>query len=490
MKRILTASIVTLLALLLSGCFISLDNGAGSVGIRIPEPRSITGTDPAEIGRIYVINESVTLPLGDGDEEYVEFEFPTDDTTLESFTVGPVPTGDGYQIILVFGAYQTGVTGEEIFVPSLYAMSDPLSVYAGQATETEVLSMEATPFVQVGGTLGRDLVGIVYDGARVYVATDSTLYVSDTGAPDDQGLINFDVTVNAPGGRSINSIDLGADENDGTGNGEGPTVWVNTTAGVLPYVDSDGDAVPDTLDTSFDDASQLETTSILDSGAFFLGADLYGYVQFDGGLSAVRDINGGGGPPGVPEWISPSDLSEIIVGEPIYDLAVQDAGGNIFGYFATKLGAFQMSNLTIDANPQTIQEVFDNSFFFQLQIDGARAIVTQIAVDGADVYLGSPRGAVRVADASQIGVSNNAVVNGTLLPFTEGLIVEEIVIGGGYIVVLTNQSLVYSNDGGSTYTTTPIAAGSSGEITGVLLDTTSGVVLLATATGLIGIDIS
>ena len=88
---------------------------------------------------------------------------------------------------------------------------------------------------------------------------------------------------------------------------------------------------------------------------------------------------------------------------------------------------------------------------------------------------------------NQIGV--DVVVDSTLVPGTAGLIVEDIVTAGSYVVILTNHFLVYSTDGGTSFARVPIYASSVGKVTGMFVDTLSGVVLLSGEFGLSGIDL-
>jgi len=419
----------------------------------------------------------VLLTVGDG-TDFAEFDLsPDDDTELTEVTVGPVPAGDGYQIVLVFGDNSPGVGGAEVFVPVEYALSDEFTVYGGQANVAEVTA-EDTPYVpvSVSSTLGRELRGIVFDGTEIHTATSTQLY-SVTATPDAFGSLGLSAGPSVPAGRTIHSISLGAAD------GEGATVWANTTSGLMPLVS-------DVFQDSFDTSSGIETTSILDSGAFMLSGHVYGYVQFNGGLSGVRDLAGGS----PPEWLDPVDLSEIVAGQPIYDMAVYTDGvTSVDGFFATKLGAFRMPQEVLEGAPgdyDTAQEVFEASDFFEVTIDEVNATITQVAVGmtGDDtLYLGTPRGAVEVANFNQIGV--DLVVDSTLVPGTEGLIVEEIVTAGSYVVILTNHFLVYSTDGGTSFDRVPIYASSVGKVSDLFVDTAGGVVLLSGEFGLAGIDL-
>jgi hypothetical protein len=489
---------------LLGGCYVGLSGGAGSVGIELPEPRIVAGTDPAQYARVYVINGPSLLSVG-GDAPYREVELDTTDgERVTESSVGPVPAGSGYRVVLVFGDYQTGADDADVFVPSHYAVSDEFSVYAGQATSTETLSPEVTPFVAVGGSsmLGQPLVGIVYDGSDLYTATAGTLYRATNASPGDADPtagVTFNLSY-SPAGKTINSISLGALDSDlGP---DGATVWLNTDTGVLPF-----DNLNEQFEDEFDSNSGgVDQVSILDSGAIFIDPDgigggeplaVYGYLQFDGGLSGVRDRDGGF----QPEWLEPIDLSDFVVGRPIYDLAVYNDGTSIDAFFATKLGAFRMPQVVLDpAEPSgpgdeppydTAQEIFNVSDFFEVTIDGTKATITQVAVGDADdpsLYLGTPRGAVEVADVGQVG-GDSLALPGSVVPGTANLIVEDIAIINDYVVILTNHFLVYSTDAGATFERVPVYASSAGEVSGVLLDSVGGVVLLSGSHGLSGVDI-
>ncbi len=468
-------ALAAIAVIFLAGCYLDLDGGAGSVGIQLPEPRSIDGTAPAGLARVYVLNGPALLTVGEG-TDFAEFDLSPDETTkLTEVTVGPVPAGDGYQVVLVFGDYLDGVGSTKAFVPVEYALSGEFTVSAGQANVADV-TLGVTPYVPVAvsDTLGTELRGIVVAGSSIHTASSTRLY-SATASPDAFSTLDLTAGPSVPTGRTINSIALGAAE------GEGPTVWANTTSALSP-LDS---AV---LQEAFDTDSEIETFSILDSGAFINPVDSfsYGYVQFDGGLSGVRDIGSG------PEWLDAIDLSDIVVGQPIYDMAVYSDGVTVDGFFATKLGAFRMPQSVLDpANSvDTAEKVFEASDFFEVIIDGVNATITQIAVglSGDDtLYLGTPRGAVEVTNYNQIGV--DVVVDSTLVPGTAGLIVEDIVTAGNYVVILTNHFLVYSTDGGTSFARVPIYASSVGKVTGMFVDTSSGVVLLSGEFGLSGIDL-
>lgn len=498
MKRLLFIAGAAIL--LLAGCFLAVDNGSGSVGIELPEPRSVTGDDPADAVRIYVINGPDLVEVGDT-TPWAEIDLTADAETLSEVTVGPVPSGAGYRVVLVFGNYEAGADGPEVFVPVEYDLSAEFTVLGGQTNLTEILDPDFTPFVNIdpGDTLGRSIVGIVFDGAGtstgLYAATASGLYRA-TGGPGSFGTINFGSTpATPPGGRVITSLGLGAG-----GATELSEVWVNTDAGVLPY---DGA----TFDTTF--STPVEDFRILDSGGFYLpGGSLpgvYGYVQYDGGLSAVRDLGS------QIDWLQPIDLSDVIAGTPITSMDVEESPNLIRGYFATKLGAFRLHQDILQLPqdpPPTAQDVFEfdggdldpanDTAFFEVNIDGTNAVITELDVadvPGADqfIFIGTPRGALRVAIADiDVADDQNPDVDALLIAETAGEAVVDIVATGNYAAIVTTHFLVYSTNANATsptFTAVPLYASVVGEVTGLLLDSATGSVLIAGNGGLVGIPL-
>jgi len=504
MKTITRAGVVALLTtVLFAGCFIPIDRGAGQVGIQLPTPRGTDGSDPADFARVYVLNGPTLLRVGTS-SDWEEFDLqPDDGTEVTEVTVGPVPAGSGYRIVIAFGDYLDGAAGNQAFVPVEYAVSGEFAVYAGQANVADV-TVASSPFLPlaISDTLGRELRGIVFDGARAHVATSETLYSTDLASPltafdfadfaSGTATLSFPDTY-APVDRTINSISLGATDDIDGSDANAPTVWVNTTRGILP-LDGSGGPGTRTLNDAFDVSSlgeefSVQEYSILDSGGYLLGNDVYGYVQFEGGLSGVWDPDTS---TFEQQWLVPIDLSEFVVGIPILDLAVYNDGTSVDALVASKLGAFRMSQEVLDPANQvyTVEELFNYSDFFEISIDGTKATITQIAVGDQNdtvLYLGTPRGAVRIPDLTQIG--QTLQLTGTLVPHTSNQIVEDIVMLDDYVVVLTNHFLVYSNDGGENWSSVPVYAGSVGRASGMLV-IPNGIVVLAGENGLAGIDIN
>ncbi len=476
MKRTILAGVAALLALILSGCFISLENGAGSVGIQLPPPRSISGDSLGSVGRIYVINGSASLPLDDGGAEFVEFELPDDGTTLESYSVGPIPSGDGYQVILVFGDFEEDVNGDQVFVPGWYALSEELTVYAGQATLTEILTPDNPGLGIEPSLLGLELTSLAIGGANIYTMTNDTLYQ----LPAD---FSSDAIAYSMGVSNAVSLDLGS----WSGQSQ---IWVNTQSGILPFWLTGGSAFT-FMALNFGDTT-VTVSPVVSSGAFTDGTNTYGYYQFEGGLGGVWDEDNDG----LNGWLDEVDLSDIVVGEPVYDLAVDLEGGNIDGYFATKLGAFMLQEDDVRAGYTEAREVLRNATFFELTIDGVAVPITNIAISGNDLFLGTPRGVV-VADKSEVsGLSmstndNTPDVgenNGDVVPGSAGLVTKQLAISTNYKAILT-ENVILVQAGAGEWKEFPVSATVSSEISGIFLDNSTGVVLAVGDGGLSYFDI-
>jgi hypothetical protein len=480
MKRTLTVSFVVLLAGLLSGCFLALDDGVGTLGIELPDPQS-SGTGDPTVARIYVINGSAAVPLGEG-TDYVQ---ETVDGQENEVSVGPIPSGSGYQVVLILGAIDEE---SDVFIPARYVVSEELAVYSGQATEVTLVP-EDTPFVPVDpdDTLGENLIGLVFDGTALYTATPTAILV-DAGVTDittpDTG-VDFGAPVAITSGEVANSMDLGALQ------GGAVVPFLNTDAGILPY--------SGVFEYTFDETSGI-TQTVLDSGGFTDASnELYAYFQYDGGLGGVWDDGTG------QEWLSEIDLSSLVSGQPVYDLEVVFDGSNIYGYFATKLGAFRLSDALLrDDNIDTAQEVFNYSgpgrtIFFSAKIDDVFAPITEICIaGGGDAYIGTGRGVIitTVAEIEALDATpEEDVLEGdssdptSMIVESLGRYIEDIVAGGGYVAILTRQFVIVSNDNGVSFVAVPVAASSVGTPSAIFLDSLTGVLLVSGSTGLAGMDI-
>ncbi|MFW5739155.1 MAG: hypothetical protein ACOC1F_02190, partial [Myxococcota bacterium] len=92
MKRTtILSAIAALVIVTLAGCYVGYDDGAGSVGIPLPDPRTVSQGAAAEYARIFVLNGPILLELGE-DTPFEEFDLtPSEGQTLSEATVGPVP---------------------------------------------------------------------------------------------------------------------------------------------------------------------------------------------------------------------------------------------------------------------------------------------------------------------------------------------------------------------------------------------------------------
>jgi hypothetical protein len=307
----------------------------------------------------------------------------------------------------------------------------------------------------------------------------------------DVGGITFGSSNSIVGSETANSLTLGALQ--------GGTVvpYLNTDEGILPY---DIDSVGTEFQYDFDDGSGI-TQSVLDSGGFTDASnDLYAYFQYDGGLGGVWD-NGVGD----KEWLSEVDLSSFVSGQPVYDLEVVLDTPNVYGYFATKLGAFRLADSILrNSDVDTAQEVFDHEStrFFGAKIDGVYVPVTEIAViGGTDVYLGTARGVVKTAvtdiapvivppdTKTTVMIEGDSLNSDSMVIESLGRYVEDIVAGGRYVAILTRQFVLVSNDNGENFTAVPLVASSAGEATAIFLDSIEGALLVSGSTGLAGLYI-
>ncbi len=486
MKKLIRVGTAAAIAALLAGCYVSLDEGAGAVGIQLPPPQSATGAAIERTGRIYVINGATLINVGD-EAPYAEFDLePIPGERLTEYSVGPVPAGPGYRVVVVFGSYARAGGRGEFFVPASYALSEEFAVAAGQANETEELTLTDARFapIDLANTLGRELVGITFVPdvnpllpGRLYAATGTRLYEATIPSVDEYGDVAFAEDYPVPGGRTINSLSLGADDT-------GPAVWVNTTRGILVGTGFDGSIMTN---------SGLAERSILDSGALYRLSEHYGYLQFDGGVSAVQNQVGA-----EPNWLEPADLSEIVVGRPVYSMDVERGTTATTGYFATKLGAFRLKEDILGLDLSTVQEIFASEFtdFFEVEIGGQVATITNVAVvnvpggDAEHLYVGTPRGAMRIRIAG-IGSPGTDRVEGLLIPQATGQVVKDIVAQGDLIVIVTNHFLLYSTNGSAAtpvFTKVPLYASSVGEVTGILVDQVNEIALLSGTGGLVAIQ--
>ena len=492
-RTIRLAAIVAVVGLMLSGCYGLIDDGVGAVGIEIPDANQ--GGDPSDlsVARIYLINDNALVDISDSDApEGVFYKHVVMESVENEVSVGPVPSGPGYQIVLALGDPVTA--GEsEVFVPERYAWTEePFAVVAGEATPVELTSIDS-PFSYATSVFGEDLVGLELINGSFYTAS------GDEGA---SAVFRLNPTTLLTGDSLLRKIDLPTDQ---TANSIGmgarvdqPTAvvpWINTSVGVIPY-DEGADPSLDALNLAFfsDYPAGATKPAVLSSGAFVvdkMGApgyyDLFGWFQVDGGIGGVYDEDDAL-VPGAKQWLTDIDLSTFLSGEPITDLVVTtSAGGEVEAYFASKLGAFMLPEAVLsDPEINEVPEILDVAEFFEVIVDGETAVITKLALVGTKFYLGTSRGVVSIPVAS-IGLPTITSSD----PVTESLgrVVRDMAIGLNYHAILTDNLLIASANGGTSYSVVPIYAGIVTVPTGLFLDDSTGVVIISGETGLGAVDI-
>ena len=454
-NRIRFLGIILITGLLLAGCYAPVSDGVGSVGIRLPDTSSTGEPSDQSVARIYLLNEIALVSIGET-TPYKVVEIESEENEV---SIGPVPSGPGYQVILVLGDdVADPVAGGDatIFVPELYAVSEPFAVIAGQATPVP-LEPVPSPFGHESGVFGENLVGITLVGGSFYTAS-----AGDAGSEAFQLDAGLGVTASAslPGDEIATSIGIGALIGPGT------VPWINTDKGIIPYVGG-------TLELDFDLDYPSDFPPVLDSGAFLSGGDLFGWFQVDGGLGGVYDA----APAGDKQWLTDIDLSSFISGQPISDLVVDSSTGEIEGYFASKLGAFKAPERILTEDINTVQGILEASSFFEVVIDEEKATITELALVAGtdDLYLGTNRGVVSVLKTD---------LDPATIPYSN-LVTESL----GRTAILTDHFLIVSSTGGAPYTMLPIYAGIVTAPTGLFLDDGTGVVLIAGETGIATLDI-
>ncbi|MBU8914032.1 MAG: hypothetical protein KOO61_08425 [Spirochaetales bacterium] len=465
--KLLGIALIT--GLLLAGCYVPVNDGVGSVGIKLPDASSTGEASDQEIARIYLLNEIALVTIGET-TPYKVVEIEQADNEV---SIGPVPSGPGYQIILVLGndAADPVAGGDAtIFVPELYAVSDQFAVIAGQATLKELVPV-TSPFGLVPVVFGENLKGIVNVQRGPTIPDDFLFYTASAGEAIELAH-DLSATVRAalPDGEEAIGMGMGALVTEPTYG----VPWVNTTKGILPYLGGTS------LELGFRTDYPSDFPPVLDSGAFLSGGDLFGWFQVDGGLGGVYDNE-----VGAKQWVADIDLSTFISGQPISDLVVDSSTGGIDGYFASKLGAFKAPERILTENINTVQGILEASSFFEVAIDDEEATITELALVDTELYLGTNRGVVSVlkADLDLDSIPTSDVVTESI-----GRTVQDMAIGANYHAILTDHFLIVSSDGGP-YSLLPIYAGIVTAPTGLFLDDSTGVVLIAGETGIASVDI-
>ena len=485
MKTIIRLSIIGFVLAALVGCYVALDDGSGNLGIVLPSPSFSSDAEAADFARIYVLLGPNLVPVGDG-TDYKEVELEVDGGERQTSESVTVPAGSDYRAVLVLGNKQSAAVGGTAFVPTHYAVSELFDMGPGGEEDLDI-DLRPTPFVPVDpdAILGRDLLGIVATGSGVYVATSGQVFY-DAGTPSGIGALDFGSAQSLRPGEQIVSISRSAvNGND--------LMMANTNSGVLPY---NGTNALETFDVNLPEDVGLP---ILDSGGIHDGTS-FGFLEYAGGITGYRANSDS---PGTGDWMSPADLSEIVAGEAIFDMDVAVQSGTLYGYFATKLGAFRFPESVINLpSTTTVDEIFeDYTNFFEVTVGGNPAVITQLAMDRTDpsqIYIGTRRGAVVIneSDIPDAVGETGSIANPPAIAGTENQEVLDIFVDGtgatALVAILTDHFLTVSTDGGASFKSVPVYASSAaGTIADMLVSTgTPNVALLAGSGGLAGVDIA
>jgi len=482
MRNALRLLAIALFAGFLAGCYVMVDDGVGSVGIEMPDANSTGDPSPETLARIYLLNGTQLVPVGD-DTPFKLVALESEDNEV---SIGPVPSGPDYQVILALGDIEPGVGDTEVFVPARYAVSDSFTVVAGQATPIDLTPVESK-FSYVPTVFGEDLVGIAKVARGPANPGDVYFYTATTTEAIELNT-SYAVTARAtlPAGEEATGVDVGALVTETY-----PVPWINTDSGLLPYLGGNSFSAAE-VDFDADYTGESAIPPVLDSGAFRVERgstgyyDLFGWFQTDAGLGGVYDeddaLIGGDGP---KQWVADIDLSEFISGQPITDLVVDIGPDGVDAYFASKLGAFKLPKEVLIDGLSTVPDILDAATFFDVVVDGEAAVITQLAQVGAKLYLGTNKGVVSIltADIELDSIPTSDVVTESL-----GRTVRDMAIGSNYQAILTDNFLIVSGPA-TNYTAVPIYAGIVTAPTGLYLDDSSGVVLIAGETGIAAVDI-
>ncbi len=365
MKRFLR--IAQVLAILVVGSVLSisciLDSGGSSGSVQF----TIKGA--GDTARIYLATtQGVLAPIG-GDKDYLEVSLSSGETTV---TIEGLPAGAEYNAFFGLGNRDNGWLETE-----WYAVSAPFEISAGTNVEVDlgVLNKTEPPNFDLAYSpqlMNSSLKGVVVSGGNIYTPTSNTLY---RGANVSSMIDSFPLTA----GHTANSISPGIV----TAGGAGGVVFVNTNIGILPF--TAGSA----FDTDF--SSNLGTVSILDSGGHDPGNE-YIFFQRDGGLGGVESSGVG---ETVPDgWVN-IDLSDVIQGQPIKDIAVRNTGGTNQAYFATVLGSFFLDEAMLN---QQKSDFLNYADFFSVGTENIPVISLDFNSNSNFYYLGTEDGVWRSTD--------------------------------------------------------------------------------------------
>jgi hypothetical protein len=253
-------------------------------------------------------------------------------------------------------------------------------------------------------------------------------------------------------------------------------LWLDTNRGILPY---DG-----TFETDYTPGFGDGTYEVSQSGALFDGTD--GIAFFQGPERIGGAVITPGTDAGDIVWYQ-ADLSQLdfFAGDPVSDFAILDTDG----YFATVLGAFRLDHalfegLSPSENPD-LDTLFTEAEFFDTAAAGLpNARIQSLGLSGSDIIIGTDRGAV----IGTVVTGEDVYTGGSIIAGTRNRNIRFVEVSGSQILLVSDEFIIYSTDGGSTFSEpVPAIVGFDGSINAAILG--SGVAYLATTAGLVELSL-
>ncbi len=456
MKKNKNISILTLLllvgmilTLLISGCYMTDTSGNGKISItftalssQLSGAKTTKGSEETVYtARVYLFADGKLFLLGTT-SDFKELTL-TGTTTVE---LTDIPTGPTYYI-----AVSVGTKGDSYFETRWWGKSQNFKVVAG-GTVSPSITLLSSNFTM--NLKGKNLKGIVVNGADIYTSTSGVLYYGTSPST----LISKDFNT-----AQINSISIGKFLD--ASNTPVSEPWLNTDSGIVPF--RNGSFI-----TNFSQA--LGSKSILTSGAVeATTTSVAVFYERAGGLGGVYIDSTNKNDPASWEWLD-IDLSQYVSGQPILDYY----NTQNYAYFASKLGAFRLSSdLIYNYNGTDIPNFMDEAVFFDKVNIGENNSILSLSgySNGTNKYLvmGTKKGAY-IGELDE--ASNDIILSGTLkgpLEGTEDYQINKISVtpnpsasGEYYVAMLSERDLFIYNSVTDKTTYYPFYSGLPGELTG------------------------
>ena len=450
---LLTISAIVLV-LGLTSCYWVFDSGLGSLQLDLS---ALSAKGPGvPSARIYLIANNLLHPLGDG-VDYVQVGY----NQVTEITLEDIPVGPTYRVAVSMGYTEPGW-----FDTHYWAESADFEIFPGAKTavvfDTDDFDFSEDPFNPVQydpeNMMDKKLIDVEVYGSSVYAADSAKLYELPNYAPySPLGIIE----TNAPGGQSINSVSIAADD------WASFALCANTNRDIYSYF-----GYPSSFFNSIATTDTLEPVSILDSSAgtfssdrliFFRGADSWGGTFAPGETSAF-------------DWkwaIQSSDrVTDMVVSN--------DADAN--AYFATAGGAFRVKGdylYEVSTGGSPNLNAYKTGFNAPSPIISLELVEVGFTALVVNLVMGTENGVWEATLASDPDVINQP----TQRDGTQGFRIRQIAASNYtnpyFIAYLSDAYLFVWNDLDKELYRFPIAAGLPGRITGMAwFDTGSAYCLL------------